>query len=66
MVALENPQLTLEKLEALIRQVKSPKLYIRDEYAPRATRSMRQAIQELHLDHLWGIYPGNQVVGLMR
>ena len=32
--------------------------------APRTTKSMRQAIEDLNLDHLWVLYPGNQLYSL--
>jgi uncharacterized protein len=32
--------------------------------APRSTKSMRQAIDDLNLDHLWVLYPGNQSYAL--
>lgn len=28
--------------------------------APRSTKSMHQAIEDLQLDHLWVLYPGNR------
>ncbi|MBL7798207.1 MAG: hypothetical protein JNJ90_17065 [Saprospiraceae bacterium] len=28
--------------------------------APRSTRSMHQVIEDLQLDHLWVLYPGNK------
>lgn len=33
---------------------------IKYQDAPRTTKSMRQAIEDLNLDHLWVVYPGNQ------
>ena len=32
--------------------------------APRTTKSMRQAIEDLNLDHLWVIYPGDRIYSL--
>ena len=32
--------------------------------APRTTKSMRQAIEDLSLQHLWVIYPGNRIYSL--
>ena len=32
--------------------------------APKSTKSMQQAIQDLDLDHLWVIYPGDSVYSL--
>ena len=32
--------------------------------APRSSKSMHQAIQDLDLDHLWVIYPGEQMYAL--
>jgi len=32
--------------------------------APRTTKSMRQAIEDLDLDHLWVLYPGNKSYSL--
>ncbi len=34
--------------------------------APRATRSMAQAIEDLSLDHLWVVYPGSKAYPLAR
>jgi len=30
--------------------------------APRVTRSMRSALESLHLDHLWVVFPGREVI----
>lgn len=32
--------------------------------APQSTRSMQQAIEDLALDHLWVLYPGNQTYSI--
>ena len=32
--------------------------------APRSTKSMHQAIEDLSLDHLWVIYPGTKSYAL--
>lgn len=32
--------------------------------APKATKSMHQAIEDLALNHLWVIYPGDRVYSL--
>jgi len=34
--------------------------------APGSTKSMRQAIEDLKLDHLWVLYPGDQVYSLSK
>ncbi len=46
------------------RQVKAPRIYIRDSGvfkltdAPRVTRSMRIALDDLELRHLWVVHAG--------
>jgi len=32
--------------------------------APRRTKSMQSAVQDLELEHLWVIYPGDQAFSL--